>query len=460
MGFGRTGVDVMTPPDESAQRQAEDGNDRREGDGQDSRWVEDDGLWRLRPALRHIRQAAHARGVSAEAVLSVTLARVVAEVDPHVTLPPLIGSEMSLNKYVALVGPSGSGKTSVMAVVEDLYPWTLDQESVGSGEGLIRGYGRSSKEGWCQARRRQFLYVDEVASLKAQTSRSGSTLLGVINTAWTGQALSQQYADPAKHARIPRHGYRLSLVVGVQLRKADALLNHSDAGTPQRFTWVPMVDPTIPPPAQAPPWPGALQWEPPATKAAEGTTPMPVPEVIADGVRARFQQRAISWDHSAGDRDHDDLLQLKMAGALALLDGRLAISVEDWGIAAMLMGRSRRCLRIVGSERQKQTRDHAKWAGERQGHQAFAAQEMQDALRKQHAIGRTARRIANHVHRHAQEKPEGCTKKCAKNGLSQDGLQGYFDDAVDRAREIGWIRVHDVSGIRRLLPGEQPTGEG
>lgn len=449
----------MMSSDESAQRQAGDGNDRRDGEGQDSRWVEDDGLWDRRPALRHIRQAAHARVVSAEAVLAITLARVVAEVDPHVTLPPLIGSEMSLNNYVALVGPSGSGKTSVMAVVEDLFPWTLIQESVGSGEGLIRGYGRSTKEGWTQLRRRQFLYVDEAASFKAQTSRLGSTLLGVINTAWTGQPLSQQYADPTKHAQIPRHGYRLSLVVGVQLRKADALLNHSDAGTPQRFLWVPMIDPTIPPPAQAPPWPGQLEWVPLATEAAEGTTPMPVPGMIGERLRARFHQRTTSWTSSPGDRDHDDLLQLKLSGALALLDGRLEITFDDWAIAAMLMARSRRCLEIVYSEREKQTRDRAEWEGRRQGKQAFAAQEMQDALREQQVIDRTARRIANHVHRHAQEKPEGCTKKCAKNGLSQDGLQPYFEDAVNHAQGMGWIQIREVSKIRKLLPGEQrPEG--
>jgi hypothetical protein len=210
--------------------------------------AENASFWEQRPLLKHIRQAAHARGVSAPAVLAVVLARFITEVSHHVTLPPLIGGEMSLNTYVALMGPSGAGKTSVMAVVEDLFPWTVDQESVGSGEGLIRGYGSVSKGVWSQDRTSQFLYVDEVVTLTAQTSRSGSTLLGVINMAWTGGVLSQQYADPSKRARVPRHGYRLCLVVGVQLGKADDLLRHGDAGTPQRFIWAPLIDPDIPHP--------------------------------------------------------------------------------------------------------------------------------------------------------------------------------------------------------------------
>lgn len=422
---------------------------------------EGDWFWEQRPLLRHIRDAAHARGVSAPAVLAVVLARFITEVSHRVTLPPLIGGEMSLNTYVALMGPSGAGKTSVMAVVEDLFSWTVDQESVGSGEGLIRGYGSVSKGVWSQDRTSQFLYVDEVVTLTAQTSRSGSTLLGVINAAWTGGALSQQYADAAKRSRIPRHGYRLCMVVGVQLGKADDLLRHSDAGTPQRFIWAPLIDPDIPPPEHAPEWPGLLDLPEIKVPTDSITTPMRIADSIKARIRHAYHRRTTSWDRPAGDRDHDDLLQLKIAAALSLLDGRMDVADEDWGNARVIMRNSRSALQRVRHEHQRRAHGVAKAAGHRQAQRNAVAREVEDRLEQEKAIEQAAGRIARHVHKHAPERDGFCVKKCAKNGLKQAGLLPHFDAAVSLAAERHWIEVRTMDEKRQFLPGAvQPPAGG
>lgn len=45
---------------------------------------------------------------------------------------------------------------------------------------------------------------------------------------------------------IPAHSYRMALLLGVQPRRAGALLDDADGGTPQRFLWLPTTDPLAP----------------------------------------------------------------------------------------------------------------------------------------------------------------------------------------------------------------------
>lgn len=96
------------------------------------------------PALSAIRQAAHSRLVVPWAVLGAVLARVVAETPPHVVLPPIVGSDASLNLAVALVAASGGGKSGATACADDLLhvtPYRLaDVIGPGSGEGVMMAF--------------------------------------------------------------------------------------------------------------------------------------------------------------------------------------------------------------------------------------------------------------------------------------------------------------------------------
>ncbi len=65
------------------------------------------GWWEQRAELTHIRQAAHARARSADAVFGVVLARVAALVPPTVTLPAVVGTVGTLDLLVGLIARSG-----------------------------------------------------------------------------------------------------------------------------------------------------------------------------------------------------------------------------------------------------------------------------------------------------------------------------------------------------------------
>jgi hypothetical protein len=55
--------------------------------------------------------------------------------------------------------------------------------------------------------------------------------------------LGYAYRDPTKRLPIPAHSYRLGLILGVQPGRAAPLLGDADGGTPQRFLWLPTLDP-------------------------------------------------------------------------------------------------------------------------------------------------------------------------------------------------------------------------
>lgn len=396
-------------------------------------------IWDERPILAHIRQAAHSRGVSAWAVLATFLARYCAEVHPRHVLPPLVGTRMSLNTFVALLGPSGAGKSSVIGVVEDLAEWATEAIGAGSGEGLLRGYGDVEKRGgkWKQTKTASMVTVDEVASLTAQTDRSGQTLLGLLNTGWTGARLSQPYATTGKGAKIDPHGYRMAVVVGVQLGKADGLLDHADAGTPQRFIWAPLVDATIPEPRLRPEWPGAITvYCPPADGEL---IDLPVTQAIAVEIMQAAHERNTRWDKpgSNGEGGHDNLTRLKAAGLLALLDDRHGITDDDWRIAGMLMIRSRDALRRVAQDRRHRDEQAAVAKGVMQGRVSAVA----DRIKEDTGAQRLAQRIGRHVHAH--DLAGGCVKKCAKGRAKRDGLGDVWDEALAIAVCSQWVRVEE-----------------
>ena len=219
---------------------------------QDDEKTREADFWDARPELAAIRQFALSRLASPWAVLGGVLARVVAATPWNVHLPATVGGRGSLNLYVAFVGPSGGGKGIANAVAREVVciPHPADESQVGTGEGLVHAYMRTVRDEDKnvvpdQYRTNVLLDVPEVDSIRAQSQRQGATLLPYLRSAWSGEAVGRSTADVSRNLSIPAHAYRLAMTVGVQPGRADALLNDTDGGTPQRFVWVPVIDPNI-----------------------------------------------------------------------------------------------------------------------------------------------------------------------------------------------------------------------
>lgn len=313
--------------------------------------LERDTFWNARPELSHIRDFARARRAAPWAVLGCTLARVIAHVEPFVTLPPIVGGDASLNLFLGLVGPSGGGKGAAESAAKDAFSFApptaepLTEVGIGSGEGIAHTYlrhvpGKGKERGHMEQHTTRALFrAPEVDTLAALKGRQGSTLLPKLRDAWIGDALGFAYADTTRRLDLAPHKYRLCLIVGIQPARASVLLGDADGGTPQRFLWMPTQDHNIPP--DRPREPASMKWRHPRLDmSGHGRHRL---HVCDDAWRA-IDQAAV--DRHRGDVEaldgHALLSRLKTAAALGVLNGHADVTADDWQLAGTVMAISDR----------------------------------------------------------------------------------------------------------------------
>lgn len=398
-------------------------------------------FWSARPTLGAIRTTAHARGVAPDALVGAVLARLAALVPPTLRLPPIVGTAAPLNYCAALIGPPGAGKSQAAAVAAEVVPITADDVAavpMGSGEGIVDAYlgtvtevddaGKNVKVRR-QVRRGLLVLLDEGQALAELGGRRGATLLPTIRSAWSGAELGQANADPDRRRQVPAGEYALGLLAGFQPEKAVALLDDAEGGTPQRFAWFCSVDPSAPDEAPEPPAPP--RWAAPRHRAGE---PMLVAPEIAAEVRGRHLARLRGEVVVAELDAHRDLVRLKTAGLLALLDSRTAITAEDWRLAGMVLDTSDRVRATVQWAGADRARQAERRAIERQV--VRAAEVDLDADRR--ALEAMTRAIARHVHRRGC--PGGCRRRCMTRATtSKHRAAANPDDAIAEAEARGWI---------------------
>lgn len=432
---------------------------------------EPDPLFDASPVLAHIRQAAHAQMVSAPALLCYVLGRVLVEAEPRVHLPAVIGSRAALNLGVAVVGGSGAGKSALLNVSRDLLGLEgAFQEDIekpaGSGEGLImsflepRGTG-ANRENVLIDDPRRILTVDEVDSLGATQGRNGSTIAPTIRTAVSGGHLGQENADVNRRRLVKAGTYRLVLFLGVQPTRSGTLLNDADAGTPQRLVWVRATDPTVP--AKSPEWPGPL---------ALPLSPSDIPDTVdyPDHVKTEVRAarlRQVTKQDADPNEGHMLLTRLKVAAAVALLHGDVAITDKWWRVAGLVVADSmtvqEECRRVLSAEVVQQRRSAGRLDAVRlEGAATYRNEREEKAAvaiwRKvsKHAVGRNDGNDQRH------EPGDGCTDRCVSRALRDFAEKKEIrDGAVSHAEESGWITNQDGrwhSGDSR--PAEPHTGGG
>jgi hypothetical protein len=396
-------------------------------------------LWD-RPELARIRDFARARQCSPLATLGVVLARTAGRVPPFVVLPPLVGSWLSLNLYVALVGPSGAGKDAAIACGADALElgggFDFREVGLGSGEGLLDQYvayrpPKGDDRGGVDQHTESVLFVNpEVETLAALRGRSSATLMPELRSAWFGKGLGFAYANRERRLFVGAHRYRLGLILGVQPEHAGVLLDDQAAGTPQRFVWLPATDPNAPdvPPAEAEPLSLDLPRWPPAHagKVVLDVCDEAVAEVRHDRLR---RLRGDAADPLTG---HRLACRLKVAALLGILDGRCAVHVKDWWLAGRL---------LVCSDATRDGAARAIRAAEAEGDDMRARRDdRRDAVREGERDKRIARRLFDILAR--LPKGEWLTRaELSRTLASRD--RDVFEAAVAVLVESGQIETRE-----------------
>jgi len=414
-----------------------------------------DEVWCARPELAHVRIAAWSRNRSPEALLGAVLARLAADTKHSIEIPPIVGAPCGLTMYAALIGPPGTGKSSTRHLATELVPALLldpaaDDKGIGSGEGMIEilfdlvpaeeGKGKLIK---LQTRFNAYLGLDEGEMLDRMGARPDSILLGTLRSAWTNGILGQANASIEKRRHLAGDLYAFGIVIGMQPIALKGLMGGAGLGTPQRFAFMPTTtNGTVP--EELPDWPGAvprtrldeLTLAPYRANNARGLVRHPL--VIPDEIRRevvtldRAQQRG-----GAAELDtHIGLLRLKVAGLLAVWQGRLEMNAEDWWIAEeyVKVSKATRDNAVREIERADKSKAQAQSVARSQAARAQAR-----ALRDDERIDRLDR-IAARIKRLADEHPEGIARQEVYRATPKAHRE-LFEEALDRAVAEGWVYV-------------------
>lgn len=419
-----------------------------------------DSFWHEREHLEHILAAARSRLVGPYAVLGCVLARVAAFTHPSTCLPPIIGGAAPLSIYVALRARSGGGKSSPSSVAEALIPrpptWAKGPLPLGSGEGLIDQYletyeipaddpKKKGKPGKRQSHYGVLFVLDEGQMMAEIGNRKGATILPTLRTAWSGSALGQANASAETFRNLPAMYYALGLVSLWQQKSGAMLLADSDGGTPQRFVWLPTND--IKASRNRPKWPGELAWTPPPPYKFENVLNhhhLAVDPAIEDEIVDKHIAVNLHESEEENPLDaHRRLNKLKVAGCLAVLDGRTDVNPDDWRIAERLLNISDQQRDWVLSET-------------RRNEAARFSNDIERAVVKEQAVlqsteKRALSRAARGAWRAVDTHPDGATRRDVHQSIaSRDRALVSVDEAIAEAIRLQWITETDG----RLTPGK------
>ncbi|MEU9405068.1 hypothetical protein AB0E08_05070 [Streptomyces sp. NPDC048281] len=389
-------------------------------------------FWVARTELDHIRRAGHSRTRSGDVALLTTLTRLSGMVSHRIRADTGIAGYASLNLFGGLIGPSGIGKSTGMEVADRLMPAPqgldfIDGLPIGSGEGIAEMFidtvdeetgeirkGRGGTETPVtrkvrkQVRHNAFLYIDEGATIThLMKERSGSTLGETLRSAAVGQTLGQTNASKESSRYIPKGSYSLGLLVGFQPETVAPLFEEVAEGTPQRFVWVQVTDPSIP--DRAPAWPGELEaWHDAITAPAGDETSSPVlisfDQAIKDELRAadlaKVRGQVPAEELNPLD-SHAPLMRVKLSSLLALLAGRRHVNAEDWRLANLLWEAScatRDAVLEYSAAQRRAEQEKRTIARIQEEVRVDHAKQLAEEKRTDRAVERLALRISAYVH--------------------------------------------------------------
>ncbi|MBZ6250362.1 hypothetical protein KVH27_18500 [Streptomyces olivaceus] len=437
-------------------------------------------FYAARAELQHIRQAGHSRSRSGDVALLATLVRLSSLVSHRIRADTGIAGYASLNLFGGVVGPSGIGKSTGVEVADRLLPAPQELDfrdglPVGSGEGLAEvfmgtvdeatGETRKGKGGTetpvtiavrKQVRHNAFFYVDEGATItRLMKERSGSTLGETLRSAAVGQTLGQTNASKDTSRYIPSGSYSMGLLVGFQPETAAPLFEEVAEGTPQRFVWVQVLDPSIP--DHQPPWPGELHaWREAATAAPGNEASRFVLVSFDESIKAEL--RAADLAKVRGEVDVSDqnpldsqapVMRVKLASLLAILSGRRHVTPEDWRLALLLWEAScgtRDAVLSYSAAQRKAEQEKRTTARIEEEVRVDHAKQVAEERRTDRATEKVALRVSAHVHAKGPLPRSELRKRVA--GREKRLLADAYTYALLRE----WL----VEGDGKFAPGPVP----
>lgn len=410
-----------------------------------------DEFWAARPILQHIHQAAHSRLVSPDATLLGVLARFAAIVPPSVQLPPLVGSTATFDFIGCSVASSSGGKSIANQVARELVPVdrhdVMMDQPVGSGEGLVQSFmvdeiGDDGKKTGRQVVGKAALHLtaDEGTVLVQQQNRKGTTIVQTLCSAWSGQELGQANASAETRRIIAAKRVRVAAVINIQVVNGHLLLDDASMGIglPSRVTFA-YAHTKLPDRANLPRWPGPLRVSPPPVITGKVSVVEVAPEIEDEIISQRIAVARLELVLGPLD-GHLTLMRLKIAGLLAMLDGRMGINGEDWNLAGTMISSSTAVRQLLLDTKVETDRVRVATMGVAQASRDLAAEDFKE---RQKIDRLTSSMIA-------KVPDEGIGANQLRKKVCSTDTKHRFDAALELAVARGALRL--VEGrIERVL---------
>lgn len=433
-----------------------------------------DAVFGYSEVTRFLRDRAEVRMVSPWALLGAALVQAAAMVPWWVRLPPFVGSDASVNLLEVSAGMTGAGKGASAEVgldwdagwdpmgsevVDDLQPAApfadlLRERKPGSGQafaalfmGLVPGVnpvtGRATQE-LRQTKRVAHIVYPEIDGYAKLAEQQGSTVFDVTRQLFDGKNLGEFTKDRMRVTELAAFAWRAVMTLHAQPEKCGPLLNDDAGGTPQRFLWIhpdwplPQCDladePDAPPPDDLTrTYPiGRLTWPGGPEQVAYIEVDPEIGRILRN---IRRQRSAIRSEHATTEQkqgSHRGLLRLKVAVAVAVLHGRCAVTMADWGLAELILEHSDRTValvrRVLWSEQVRQIEARGNADAIREGSKASA---------HVNAVRKAAERVLGWL----RDQPTGAT--VTANDLRKHVLgkqeRGYAAEVLDALVQDGTL---------------------
>lgn len=432
--------------------------------------------------IRKVKQWADSRMFSADALLGSVLTYVAAWTPFNILTPDVGKGPGSLNYFALVLGRSGESKSEVIVNGREFLGVSFGSPAernavirakLSTGQGLIRNYGVFSKDDvetnigipvsnrpvFQQTIFSRMFISDEGNELFAEARRQGSTVLETMRTAWSGHELVEDYAGEDKRSYLPRNGYRMTALMGIQYEAAQNFFRKDQAsgGTPQRFLWLPArpaadnwdEDATTPKPIGWQPLPRHVFEQTPQLQFMAFTIEDSVKKIYRDAIKANFIANMRGNELDFNLDGHAMYTQLKTACLFAHLDNRPHVTSSDWDMASELMKVSyatRAGAEGYAAEQEREVK-RAKQAEAVRLERAKILVHEDDEFRER--VKKAAMRIITIVEKMGDE---GATRNKINKDMGR--VRSLLDEALDMATSRGWIILE---GTRYKLGDSRPA---
>ncbi|PJE24751.1 MAG: hypothetical protein CK431_04450 [Mycobacterium sp.] len=404
----------------------------------------EDGFWGSRESLKLIFDASIASAAAPWATFAVCVARTLSLVPIGTKLPPIVGADGAPpNWFAAISAKSGGGKGLAMGVGAKLIPAFVNEQPIGSGEGMVAKYQRDSEANEDSPRPVDSVMftLEEISTLGSMRGRQGQTTVETLLKGWSGEKLGFSYSTANQNSRktVERHSYRMTLIAAVQPERAGILFDEASGGLPQRFMWFPGRDKRIV--EDELPWPKDAQGRDrtlaiPSTfeLALSAGTYVKLPPGVAREVR-RNLVRGVRGDNDALD-GHIMLCREKVALALAILEGRIEVTDEDWRLSGIATDVSNWCRERARDACRQGRYAQARERGAERGHENDERALVEGALAREH-VQRIVNLIVKHLTQHGAQARADLYRRQPKGNRSR------FDAALEAASQSELIVKRD-----------------